>query len=147
MDSVVIDSIDRDILGVLRSEGRISWRDLAERIGLGASATAERVRRLEEQGVIRGYGAQLDLGSLGIGLVAIVELKLEPSSDPDAFEVLLSSTVEVQSAVHVTGAYDYLLNVACADVETLDRLLRGWKRSDGVLESSTRIVLNQIELR
>jgi len=147
MTSVAIDAIDRDILGVLRREGRISWRDLADRIGLGASATAERVRRLEEQGVIRGYGAQLDLGSLGIGLVAIIELKLEPSTDPDAFERLLSSTAEVQSAMHVTGVYDYLLTVACADIETLDRLLRGWKRTDGVLESSTRIVLAQIELR
>jgi Lrp/AsnC family leucine-responsive transcriptional regulator len=147
METPAIDFIDRDILGVLRSEGRISFRDLAERIGLGASATTERVRRLEQQGVIRGYGAVLDLAALGIGLMAVVELKLDHTTDPEAFEQLLASTVEVTSAVHVTGAYDYLLDVACADVETLDRLLRGWKRHDGVLESSTRIVLNRIQLR
>ena len=141
-----ISSIDRAILGELRRRGRLSWRELGDEIGLGATATADRVRRLEQQGVLRGYTAIVDPSALGIGLRAIVELKLHAGRDEEAFAELLRAHDEVQTAFHVTGAYDYLLTVACPDVATLDSLLRGWKRDGWVSESSTRIVLAEIEL-
>jgi Lrp/AsnC family leucine-responsive transcriptional regulator len=146
VENPVVDIIDRAILATLRSEGRISFRELGDQVGLGPTATADRVRRLERRGVIAGYRTLIDPSALGIGLVAIVELKLDPTRDPAAFETMLASVDEVQSAYHVTGGYDYLLRMACADVSTLDHLLRGWKRDAGVVESSTRIVLAEIDL-
>ncbi len=142
----MIDILDRAILGTLRSQARISFRELGDEVGLGATATADRVRRLERAGVIASYRAVVDPSALGIGLMAIVELKLDPTIDPALFEGMLATIDEVQSAYHVTGGYDYLLRMACADVATLDRLLRGWKRDAGVVESSTRIVLAEIDL-
>src|SRR5690606_1158070 len=89
MDSLVIDGIDRAILAELRIDGRASWRELGERVGLGPTATADRVRRLERHGVIRGYHADIDLSVLGIGLRAITELQLEAGADHDEFEAEL----------------------------------------------------------
>jgi len=143
-DSTVLDVIDRAILGLLRSRGRLSFRELGDEIGLGATATADRVRRLERLGVITGYRAEVDPAALGVGLTSIVELKLRSDTDEEAFEEMLATTPEVTRAAHVTGAYDYVLTLACPDVATLDRILRGWKRDRLVLESSTRIVLTEI---
>lgn len=145
-DSTAIDDLDHVIIGELRSEGRLTWRELGERIGLGASATAERVRRLETTGVILGYRAEVDLASLGIGLRAITEIRLSRAVDPSTFEQMMMDTPEVQSAMHVTGAHDYVIMLACADVPRLDELLMQWRRDAGVEESSTRIVLNAIDL-
>jgi Lrp/AsnC family leucine-responsive transcriptional regulator len=144
--SVLDDPIDREILAHLEREGRISWRELGELVGLGPTATSDRVRSLEQRGVISGYRAQINLGALGIGLEAVVEALLHPDTDSDAFEAALASTAEVRSAVHVTGHFDYLIVLACADVGSLDHILRGWKSDGGVLESSTRIILNDVDL-
>ncbi|MCP4436911.1 MAG: Lrp/AsnC family transcriptional regulator [Actinomycetia bacterium] len=146
LDSPAMDDLDHVILGELRSEGRLTWRDLGERIGLSATATADRVRRLETSGVIRGYSAEIDLATLGVGLRAITEIRLSRSVDPGPFERMLAAAPEVQSAMHVTGSHDYVLMLACADVPTLDRLLMQWRDSGGVEESQTRIILREIDL-
>ncbi|MFV0318545.1 MAG: Lrp/AsnC family transcriptional regulator [Microthrixaceae bacterium] len=145
-ESIVIDDLDHVILGELRIEGRLSWRELGDRIGLSATATADRVRRLEAAGVIVGYGAEVDLSRLGIGLRAITEIRLDRRSDPEVFESLLAIAPEVQSAMHVTGSHDYVLMLACADVATLDSLLLRWRDEGGVEESSTRIILRAVDL-
>lgn len=145
-DTTVIDEIDHMIIGILRTHGRITWRDLGERVGLGASATAERVRRLESNGIITGYGAEVDLARLGVGLQAITEIRMVRGTDHGEFEQILSRTPEVRAAMHVTGAHDYVVMLACADVPRLDELLTTWRAEGGVEESSTRIVLNQLDL-
>jgi Lrp/AsnC family leucine-responsive transcriptional regulator len=146
VEPLVIDALDRVILDELRRDGRASWRELGERVGLGPTATADRVRRMERAGVIRGYHADIDLSVLGIGLRAITELQLGTITDHETFEDELARTPEVQAAMHVTGAHDYVLQLACPDVATLDRLLTTWKLESGVSESSTRIVLRDVEL-
>ncbi len=146
VDTAAIDATDLAILSELRRDGRLTWRDLGERIGLSATATADRVRRLESVGVLRGYRAEVDLSALGVGLQAITEIRLARTADPETFEALLQETPEVQAAMHVTGSLDYVLMVACADVPTLDRLLLEWRSRGGVEESSTRIILREIDL-
>ena len=146
METPLIDALDRAILAALLQDGRASWRELGERVGLVPTATADRVRRLERDGVIRGYHADVDLSVLGIGLRAITELQLGTITDSEEFEAELARTPEVHSAMHVTGAHDYVLQIACPDVATLDRLLTAWKLESGVSESSTRIVLRDVDL-
>ncbi|HPU38505.1 MAG TPA: Lrp/AsnC family transcriptional regulator [Microthrixaceae bacterium] len=146
METVVIDAFDRVILDELRKDGRASWRELGERVGLGPTATADRVRRMERDGVIRGYHADVDVSVLGIGLRAITELQLESGADTEAFEAELARTPEVRSASHVTGAHDYVLQLACPDVAALDRILTGWKFAGATRESSTRIILHDVDL-
>lgn len=146
MDSTVIDALDRAIADEIRADGRLTWRELGERVGLGPTATADRVRRLEAIGVIRGYRAEVDLSALGVGLRAITELRLAPDTPYERFEATLRESPEVQAAFHVTGSLDYVLFLACPDVPSLDRLLSRWRSEDGVLESSTRILLREVDL-
>ena len=146
VETLAIEALDRAILGILRTDGRISWRELGDRVGLGATATADRVRRLVDGGVVTRFTTVIDPGALGIGLRAIVDLRLTPGVDPEAFESQLAARTEVQSAYHVTGPFDYQIHLACPDVATLDELLRGWKRQGWVLESNTRILMTEIDL-
>lgn len=146
MESTVVDSLDHAIIGELRSDARLSWRELGDRVGLGSTATADRVRRLEQIGVLRGYHADVDLSALGMGLRAITELRLTPDTPYDEFEATLRATPEVQLAFHVTGSLDYVLMLACPDVAALDRLLSTWRIEGGALESSTRILLRDVDL-
>ena len=80
MESPAIDALDHAIIAELRADARLSWRELGERVGLGPTATADRVRRLEQLGVLRGYHADVDLSALGMGLRAITELRLSPET-------------------------------------------------------------------
>ena len=146
MDSPSIDPLDHAIIGELRADARLSWRELGERVGLGPTATADRVRRLEQLGVLRGYHADVDLSALGMGLRAITELRLSPDTPYESFEATLRSTPEVQLAFHVTGSLDYVLMLACPDVAALDRLLSTWRLEGGVLESSTGVLLRDVDL-
>ena len=146
MDSPVIDVTDHVILDQLRSDARLTWRELGERVGLGPTSTADRVRRLEQIGVIRGYHAEVDLSVLGMGLRAIAELRLTPDASYEEFEATLREAPEVLGAFHVTGALDYVVLLACPDVASLDRLLTSWKPGGGVFESSTRIILRDVDL-
>src|SRR6478672_2212528 len=146
MDSPVIDAFDHAILDGLRENARSTWRELGERVGLGPTSTADRVRRLEQLGVIRGYGAEVDLSALGMGLRAITEIRLNRRASVPRFEEELARTPEVQTAMHVTGAMDYVLLLACEDVPALDRLLTHWRTNVGVEESSSRIILREVEL-
>jgi Lrp/AsnC family transcriptional regulator, leucine-responsive regulatory protein len=146
VETPVIDALDHAIIGELRSDARLSWRQLGQRVGLGPTATADRVRRLEQIGVLRGYHADVDLSALGMGLRAITELRLTADTPYDEFEATLRATPEVQLAFHVTGSLDYVLMLACPDVAALDRLLSKWRIEGGALESSTRILLRDVDL-
>ena len=147
IESASMGPLDRAILAELRSDGRLSWRELGDRVGLGPTATADRVRRLTESGVISGYHAVIDHSAIGIGLRAIVDIRLQSGADPDAFERALAGMPEVDAAYHVTGPFDFLVSMGCADVASLDRLLRGWKAEGAVGETNTRIILNEIGLQ
>lgn len=146
METPVLDVLDRGILAELGKEARLSWRELGLRVGLGPTATADRVRRLEQIGVIRGYRAEIDISALGMGLRAIAELRLAPETNYQLFEATLYDTPEVLAMYHVTGDVDYVLLLACPDVASLDRLLGSWRERGGAIESSTRIILREVDL-
>lgn len=113
-----MDDIDRSILAVLEQDGRISNADLAARVGLSPSPCLRRVRRLEESGAIRGYRALVDPAAVGRGLrvLAGVRLVRHARADVTAFERAVIGLSEVVQAFHVTGNYDYLLQVEVADL-------------------------------
>jgi len=120
-----IDSVDRRMLAILQSEGRISNAALAERLHLSPSPCLRRLRGLEREGVISGYRAVLDRTKLGLGLTVFVELKVDGHSERTAAaisEAVLASP-EVISAHIVSGAADFLLEVVVADLAAYERLL------------------------
>lgn len=143
LESKVVDHIDRVIVDTLSIEGRISWRELGERVHLSATSVAERVRRLERDGVIAGYQALIDASSLGRDLRAVVELSLRPEVVPEDFEAALSERSEVTFAAYVTGAMDYAVIVDCAGAQGLDAFTR-WCKASGAAHTESRVVLRRV---
>ncbi|MET8982778.1 Lrp/AsnC family transcriptional regulator [Streptomyces sp. NPDC004539] len=113
-----MDEVDRSILAVLERHGRISNNELAARVGLSPSPCLRRVRHLEETGVIRGYRALIDPAAIGRGLrvFAGVRLMRHNRADVVAFENGVTQLSEVVACHHITGNFDYLLQVETADL-------------------------------
>ncbi|MDF5756330.1 Lrp/AsnC family transcriptional regulator [Spongiactinospora sp. TRM90649] len=139
-----LERIDRDILGGLLGEGRMTFRDLAELVRLSSNAVADRVRSLERRGVIRGYHADVDLTRLGLTLTALIDVKLGQTMPAAQVEARLAEIPEVLEVLHVTGAPDYVLRVACADVAGLDRLIGRLVDEVGVQSTDTRVILRTV---
>jgi Lrp/AsnC family transcriptional regulator, leucine-responsive regulatory protein len=113
-----VDDVDRSILAVLDKHGRISNAELAARVGLSPSPCLRRVRRLEQTGTIRGYRALIDPAAVGRSLRVFAGVRLVRHSRADvvAFERAVVRLSEVVHCHHVTGNYDYLLQVEVADL-------------------------------
>ena len=109
-----MEEIDRAIVPALTTDGRLSYTDLAEKVGLSVSAVHQRVRRLEQRGVIRGYAARVAYEALGLPLTAFVAIRpLDPSQPDDAPE-RLAHLPEIESCYSVAGEDFYLLLVRVA---------------------------------
>lgn len=120
---MVIDDIDLEIIDILREEGRITYTDLAGRTGLTGPSIAERVRRLESQGVIRSFTARLDPAAVGLTLTAFIAVGLTGSGDRAAFLDAVAAIDEVVECHHLAGEDDYLLKVHVAGTQDLERLI------------------------
>ena len=136
-----MDPVDSEILRLLRDDGRLSWRDLGAAVGLSANAAADRVRRLRRAGVITGFAAQVDPASGGRRLEALVGVTVAPGMDSDEFAVAASALEPVQEVLHLAGAPDYQLRVACRDTAELDVLLRALRLRHGAADTETTIIL------
>jgi len=117
-----MDSIDRMLAELLQDDARTSYAELGRRVGLTPPAVAERVRRLEQSGIISGYHAQIDLKKAGYGLVAFIRLSSAPELAKQLGRVA-SETPEVLEFHHVTGTEGYVLKVAARSIEHLESLI------------------------
>ena len=141
-----MDTNDYKILAHLATHGRTTWAELAEMLGLSPPATAERVRRLEQRGVIKGYAALIDPDAVGYELTAFVAVTLERPRDRVAFLSLVDALAEVQECHHMAGEDDYLLKVRCRTVRDLERIVSEQiKNVPGVVRTRTTIVLSTLK--
>ncbi|WP_089802268.1 Lrp/AsnC family transcriptional regulator [Cellulomonas sp. KH9] len=118
---LVLDATDHRILEHLQRDGRLSVADLARAVNLSASATADRVRRLTDAGVITGYTATVDPQALGYAITAFVRLAY-PSGNYRPFHDLVDTTPEIVEAHHVTGADCFVIKVIARSMPDLERL-------------------------
>ncbi len=139
-----MDATDRAILAELVKNARTSFRELGELVALSANATAERVRRLQERGVIAGFTTIVDPGAAGRTLVALIDIRLRGPDDAERCERLLATLEPITEATHVTGRFDYQLRVACRSTDELDALIRTLKTKGGVAETDTRLGLRTV---
>jgi len=109
-----MDSIDRNILIAVQEDGAAGLADLAKVSGLSVSATAERVKRLEERGVIRGWRADLDPASVGCPLLVFLRVALRPGRDESGFRKAVKRLPQVLECHAVTGSAGYLLKARFA---------------------------------
>lgn len=136
-----MEQLDRKIITLLARDGRMSFTDLARSTGLSVSAVHQRVRRLEQRGVIRGFGAQLDSDVIGLPLTAFVSIKpIDPAAPDDAPERL--ADLEAIEACHsVAGEESYILKVRVASPGELETLLQQI-RSAANVSTRTTVVLS-----
>jgi Lrp/AsnC family leucine-responsive transcriptional regulator len=104
-------------------EGRATWATLGSHAGLSPAATAQRVRRLEEEGVIRGFAALLAPDAVGADLLAFVSVRFADPTRRSRFVARVASLPWVQECHHITGDMDYLLKVRCGGTRELERLI------------------------
>lgn len=114
-----IDQKDRQILAYLQSDGRISNVELAKRVNLSPTPCLERVRRLERDGYITGYSAQLDPIKMGAGLLVFVEVELETTSENvfEHFKQAVKNIDQVMECHMIAGGFDYLLKLRFKGME------------------------------
>ena len=138
-----LDSLDRKALEFLVRNGRATWAELGQLLGLSAPSAAERVRKLEQRGVIRGYAALIDPASVGRPLTAYISVSLASHRNRAAFLRAIAKMDQVAECHHVAGDDDYLLKVRCRGTQDLDHLLaRELKEKLGVARTRTTIVLS-----
>ena len=130
-----LDRIDRRLLALLQQDARLTQEQLADEVGLSASAVQRRVRRLEQSGVISGYRATIDPRTLGLGLSALLSVRLEKHrpdrqhAPQDLFGAAVQTWPEVVECLALTGEMDYMLRVHVQDMDhyahfVLDTLLK-----------------------
>ena len=108
-ETVALDKIDKQILSILQTDGRISWQMLGDRVHLSANAVAERVRRMTRAGVIRGFKAEVNQAALGRTLEAVIDARMPHTQ---GFDDAVMKRDDVLWAAHVTGESDITLAVA-----------------------------------
>jgi Lrp/AsnC family leucine-responsive transcriptional regulator len=137
----VLDRRDLDILGVLQEDARATYAEVAKRVGLSPSSVHQRVRKLEEQGVIAGYGAKVNLEALGLFVTALVAVTPLDPRQPDDVPDRVAELPEVEACYSVAGEANYVLLVRTRTTEHLEDLLRRIREKAGV-QTRTTIVLS-----
>lgn len=120
-----LDRIDRNIIAALARDGRLSMAELAGMVGLSKTPVQARVKRLEKDGIIRGYAAVIDREKMGEGHVAFVQVTLSDtrSAALDAFNRAVLSVGEIEQCHMIAASFDYLLKVRTTDIAAYRRVL------------------------
>jgi Lrp/AsnC family leucine-responsive transcriptional regulator len=167
MTKITLDKTDRKILSILQEDGRLSNQDVAEQVSLSPSPCLRRIKRLEEEGVIRQYVALLDPDKIGLGLLAYVNVRLEKHSDAAAaahstaralgalpgtvspredFAVAVAQWPEVVACYAMTGEMDYLLRVHVEDMDHFSRFMMATLlRHPAVLDVKSSFALQRVK--
>lgn len=143
---MILDTNDCKIVKRLMAQARTTWAELGTLLQLSAPAVAERVRKLEEAGVIKGYSAIIDPDRIGCGLAALIFVTLERPEQRKAFLHKINSLAEIQECHHITGEEDYVLKVRCTSTSDLERLISEEIKSlPGIIKTKTTIILSTVK--
>lgn len=139
----MINSIDSKIIACLMSQARTTWAELGSLLGLSAPAAADRVRRLEEKGIVKGYHAIVDPSAIGCELGAFISVSLMHPNERNDFLALIHRLPEVQECHHVAGEADYILKIRCKNTKDLERLISDeLKAAGGQVRTRTTVILS-----
>jgi len=140
--------IDRRILKVLQEDGRMTIQAIADRVGLSASPCLRRIRWMEQQGIIAAYSVTIDQKAVGLPVSVFVSIKLERqrSDELDRFGEAIADWPEVMECYLMTGQFDFLLRVVCADLAAYEAFLRErLTQIDGVASIESSFSLGQVK--
>ncbi|WP_245198469.1 Lrp/AsnC family transcriptional regulator [Jiella mangrovi] len=145
---IKLDPIDLKILGAIQREGRITKLKLAEMVGLSPTPCWNRLKRLEESGIVAGYHARIEWRLVAPQTTVLVEITLgqHRQADFDRFEKMVRDTPEIVACWSVGGGVDYVLKVVARDVDAYQRLIDGWlNREIGIARYFTYIVTRTVK--
>ena len=143
-----LDAIDRKILASLQADARSSLAEIGAQVGLSTTPCWNRIKRMEEAGVITGYTVRVDPSALGFAETVIVQVVLESHTDEIliAFGEALAQIPEVLEAFLISGDYDYYIRIAVRDTRDYERLLRErLYRIPGIRHSKSSFVLRKLK--
>ena len=143
-----LSAIDRKILRALQEDGRMTIQAVAEAVGLSASPCLRRIRQMERAGIIAGYSAVVDQKAVGLPVSVFISIKLERqrSRELDAFAAAISRWPEVMECYLMTGQFDFLLRVVCADLGAYEQFLRErLTQVEGVASIESSFSLGQVK--
>lgn len=138
----LLDETGYRILEELRLDGRLSFRELGRRVGLSTAATAERVRRMEDEGIIKGFTIQVDLDKLGFPIRAILALSADYNNPMPLLDGTMEQLPEVLRWWRVTGRSDYFIEVAARSLKHLEDILVLLTRH-GKVDTSVALALDE----
>jgi len=136
------DTIDLQIIAILQEHGRIPLVKLGEQVGLSAPSVIERVKKLEDGGVITGYHAAVDARQMGKDVTAFIGVSISHPRTIATFEERVDQLEEVLECHHITGEHTVLLKVKTCNTATLEELIRTIRAIDGVTRTETMVVLS-----
>jgi Lrp/AsnC family leucine-responsive transcriptional regulator len=137
---MAVDAIDEQILDLLRRDGRMAVREVAQRVGLSAGPVSRRIKRLEDTGVIRGYVAIVDDARTG-SLEAFTEVRLHGTTETGELEEIVRDVPEVQQYFTISGDPDALIHFRVKDVDDLQRVVNAMRRTGKLAGTKTLIVM------
>lgn len=137
-----LDSVDRHILSILQEDCTLQLAKIGERVGLSAPSVAERIKKLEENGTIRGYTAVLDARKLGKDITAFIGVFIEHPKSIKNFEREIDRMEDVQECHHVTGEHTVLLKAKVDNTSALEGLIGRVRSIEGVMRTETSVVLS-----
>jgi DNA-binding Lrp family transcriptional regulator len=140
----VIDEIDQQIVALLRDNARRSFQDIGGRVSLSAPAVKRRVDRLERDGVIRGYSANVDPSAIGWNTHAFVELFCEGRMSGEQVKEAVGDHPEVEAAYTIAGAPSAILHLRASDTQHLEQALERVRDTPGVIRTQTQVVLSTL---
>ncbi|MGB3052037.1 MAG: Lrp/AsnC family transcriptional regulator [Polyangiales bacterium] len=141
-ETYVIDGIDRQLLDELQNDCKRSLKEIGVSVGLSAPSVMERVRKLENAGIIKGYHALLDARKLGLDISAFIGVSISDPQLLNAFETSVDSLAQVLECHHVTGGFSLLLKVKTENTEALEQLISRIRSMQGVAGTETMVVLS-----
>ena len=136
-----MDGIDHRIVALLRENARRSFQDIGERVALSAPAVKRRVDRLERDGVIRGYSANVDPSAIGWNTHAFVELFCEGRMSGEEVRTAVGEHPEVEAAYTIAGGPSAILHVRASGTQHLEQALERIRETEGVIRTETQVVL------
>jgi Lrp/AsnC family transcriptional regulator, leucine-responsive regulatory protein len=142
-----VEDTNRTIISLLSADGRMSFTELARRTGLSVSAAQQRVRRLEQRGVIKGYGALINADEVGLPLTAFVSIKPFDPAAPDDAPQRLAHLAAIEACHSVAGDESYILKVRVASPLELEDLLQEIRAAANVSTHTTIVLSTPYENR
>ena len=137
-----LDRVDLALLDALRVHGRASYAELARQVGLSAPSVQDRVKRLEDRGLIAGYTAVVPPAALGLGVTALVGIEQSEAADQEDVARRLRDVAAIEDCWLVAGDESFVAKVRVADVADLERTLAALQRIRGVSRTRTTVVLS-----